>query len=86
MVEYRDDSVVYRDNPNVVYVKRRGGLGRTLGILFLVALVIVAILFATGFLKGDVKPGAMPTVDVSAKGGKLPDVDVESKKVVVGTK
>lgn len=55
-----------------------------LGIVALVVLIGI-ILFATGFWSADVKEGALPDVKVSADGGKLPDVDVDSKEVVVGT-
>lgn len=50
----------------------------------LVAVVIVGLLFATGFWSADVKEGDLP--EVSVKGGELPKVDLDSKKVVVGTK
>ena len=52
----------------------------------MIAAVIVGILFATGFWSADVKEGSLPDVDVSAKGGEMPAVDVDSKKLVVGTK
>lgn len=66
---------------------RRGGAGRVLTIVAVVAIVVVALLFLTGFWSADVtKKGALPSVDVSAKGGSLPDVDLDSKKVVAGTK
>ncbi len=55
-----------------------------LGLLVVVVLVAI-VLFATGFWKADVKEGALPDVDVSAEGGKLPGVDVDSKELVVGT-
>ena len=48
-------------------------------------LVIVGILFATGFWSADVKEGSLPEVDVSAKGGELPKVDLDSKAIVAGT-
>ena len=65
-------------------VVERKGPGRTIAIVALVALAIVAVLFATGFWSADVKEGDMP--EVSVKGGALPKVDVDSKEVVVGTK
>jgi len=67
-------------------VERRSGGGASvlIGIL-LIAAVVIAVLFATGFWKLNVeREGALPTVDV--RGGQLPKVDVDSKKVVVGTK
>jgi beta-lactam-binding protein with PASTA domain len=52
-----------------------------------VAVVIVGVLFATGFWSAEVtEEGEMPDVDVSASAGKLPEVDLDSKEVVVGTK
>ena len=57
---------------------------KVLGLLVVVVLIVI-VLFATGFWKADVKEGALPDVDVSAEGGKLPDVDMDSKEVVVGT-
>ena len=78
MADYRttDDRVV----------ARRGGAGRTIAIVLGVIALIVVVLFATGFWSADVKEGALPDVDISAKGGALPGVDVDSKEVVVGTK
>lgn len=78
MVDYRtaDDRVVVR----------RSGAGRTLAIIAGVILLVVILLFATGFWSADVKGGKLPEVDVSTKAGALPKVDVDSKKVVVGTK
>jgi hypothetical protein len=57
---------------------------KLLAILAVVVLVVI-VLFATGFWSADVKEGALPDVDVSAEGGKMPGVDVDSKEVVVGT-
>lgn len=83
MAEYRTTD----SDGNPVYVERRGGAGRTLAILAGIVLIVVVILFATGFFSAKVtKEGALPTVDVSAKGGALPKVDLDSKKVVVGAK
>lgn len=79
MVEYRTDD-------STTGVERRGGAGRTIGIILLIAAIIAAILFATGFWSADVKDGALPDIKVSAEGGRLPDVDVDSKEIVVGTK
>lgn len=80
MADYRDDDT------RTVVVERRGGFGRTIAILVVIAIIIVAILFLTGFWSADVtKKGSLPSVDVSAKGGSLPKVDLDSKKLVVGT-
>ena len=82
MVDYTTDRTGQR-----VVVERRGGAGRVLAIVAVVALVIVGLLFATGFWSAKVtKEGSLPSVDVSAKGGSRPKVDLDSKEVVVGTK
>ncbi len=76
----------YRDNAgNTTYVERKSNTGMIVGAVVLLALVIIGLLFATGFWSANVKGGELPKVNVSAKGGALPDVDVKSKEVVVGT-
>jgi pseudouridine-5'-phosphate glycosidase len=67
---------------DTVVVKRRSG-GTIIAVIVVAALVIVGLLFATGFWSANVKEGALP--EVSVKGGELPNVDVDSKEVVVGT-
>ena len=62
----------------------RSGMSPIVWILVL-AVVVVGLLFVTGFWKMGVSGGEMPKVDVSAKGGTLPDVDVQSKTIVVGS-
>ena len=69
-----------------IAARRRGGGGRALLVIVLLVVAVVAVLFATGFWSAEVRKGALPDVDVSVKGGELPKVDVDSKKVVVGTK
>lgn len=80
----------YRTNDTTgdrVYVEKRGGgIGRVLGIIALLAGIIAAVLFLTGFWRVNATGGSMPKVNVSAQGGSLPNVDVDSKKLVVGTK
>lgn len=61
---------------------RKSGIGVWVWVL-VAAIVVAGVLFATGFWSADVKEGAMPKVAV--EGGKLPEVDVDSKEVVVGT-
>jgi hypothetical protein len=78
MVDYRE--------PTHSTVERRGGAGRTIGIIALIAGIIAALLFFTGFWSANVTKGSLPDVDISAKGGALPNVDLDSKEVVVGTK
>ena len=79
MAEYRNT------DGSTTYVERRSNTGMIVGGIILAVVVIVGILFLTGFWRADVRGGSMPKVDVSAKGGSLPDVDVKSKQVVVGT-
>jgi len=72
-------------NTDGSYVQRRSNVGITVAGIIIALIVIVGILFATGFWSADVKGGELPKVAVSAKGGALPDVDMHSKEVVVGT-
>lgn len=74
----------YRNDTNETVVVKRRSAGTTLAIVLVAVLVIVGLLFATGFWSANVKQGAMP--EVSVKGGALPKVDMDSKEVVVGTK
>ena len=76
--------VEYRETTGTTH--RRGGAGRTIGIILLIAGIIAALLFLTGFWSANVQKGALPDVDISAKGGAMPKVDLDSKEVVVGTK
>ena len=63
--------------------QKRGG-GMTIGLVLLAGVVIVGLLFASGFWSADVtKSGSLP--EISVKGGALPSVDLDSKEVVVGT-
>jgi hypothetical protein len=81
MTDYRNE-----DGTTTV-VERRSSTGLVVGIIVAVAVIIVAFLFLTGFWSADVKKtGSLPDVHVSADGGSLPQVDVHSKEVVVGTK
>jgi hypothetical protein len=73
-----------RNDPNTVYVERKSNTGTVILGVIVAAAVIIGLLFATGFWSADVKEGSLP--EVSVKGGDLPAVDVDSKKVVVGTK
>jgi hypothetical protein len=76
--------VEVRNDPHNVYVERKSNAGKVVLGVFVVAAVIIGLLFATGFWSADVKEGALP--EVSVKGGDMPAVDVNSKEVVVGTK
>ena len=73
----------YRNDQNDTVVVKRGG-GTTIAIILAAVVVIVGLLFATGFWSADVtKSGALP--EVAVKGGALPQVDLNSKELVVGT-
>ena len=86
MTEYRNtDGTTTRTDGGAVYGERRSHTGRIIGGLILAALIIVGILFATGFWSADVHGGSMPKVNVTAKSGSMPAVDVHSKELVVGT-
>lgn len=76
--------VEVRNDPNTVYVERKSNTGAIILGVIVAAAVIIGLLFATGFWSADVKEGSLP--EVSVKGGDMPAVDVDSKKVVVGTK
>ena len=87
--DYTTDHGPRRVEVNETYHERRGGggIGRWLLILLALAAIIAAILFATGFWRvntsGELRA---PDVDVSVKGGEVPNVDLDSKKIEVGTK
>ena len=54
--------------------------------ILVVAVLIAIVLFATGFWSVDqTKEGELPSVDVQAEGGALPEFEGDSKEVVVGT-
>ena len=74
----------YRTGGTVAVERRGNPLARTIAILALLALVIVGILFATGFWKLNGTAGSMPKVSV--QGGSMPKVGLQSDKIVVGTK
>ena len=68
-------------------VRRRSGMGGVIGMIILAAIVIIGILFATGFFSARVtESGSLPSISVKADEGSLPAIDVDSKEVVVGTK
>ena len=77
MADYRTD--------DGARVERSSGAGKTIAIIVAVALLIVALLFLTGFWKMNTS-GQLKAPEVSVKGGEVPKVDMDSKKIVVGTK
>ncbi len=81
MPDFRTDD----DRPAPAYGEHRKGMGGALGLIILLVVVVIGILFATGFFSANVtNEGELPEVSVDA--GSLPGVDVDSKEVVVGTK
>jgi hypothetical protein len=61
-------------------------MSRPVLIILAVAVIVLIVLFATGFWSVEqTQEGALPNVDVSAEGGQLPAFDADSKEVVVGT-
>lgn len=81
MADYRNETDI-----NDGYARKSSSGGRVILAIVLIAVIIVGLLFATGFWSASVKEGALPTVKMSAQGGALPDVNVKSKELVVGTK
>lgn len=63
----------------------RDGSGRTIAIILLVALVLLAVAWAAGLFNVDTK-GELEAPKVSVEGGSVPDVDVDAADVDVGTK
>ena len=65
---------------------RRGGGGRSIVLILVVLAVLAAIAYALGLFnvdaEGDLKT---PEVDVAVEGGEVPDVQVETADVDVGT-
>lgn len=60
-------------------------MGRTLGIIIIVILVLFGIAWATGIVNFDqTQEGQLPEVNV--EGGQLPKVDADVADVDVGTK
>lgn len=60
-------------------------MGRTVGIIIIVILVLFGIAWATGIIDFDqTQEGSLPTVDV--QGGQLPKVDADVADIDVGTK
>lgn len=64
--------------------KRRGGVG-TAAILMIAVAAVVIFLFASGFWSVHVTESVV-LPDVAVAGGALPQVDLNSKEIVVGTK
>ncbi|PAX09392.1 hypothetical protein [Sphingomonas lenta] len=72
---------------HVHHERRGGGIGRWLLILLALLAILAAIGFATGFFRADTSGELKaPDVDVSVKGGSVPDVDLDAKKVELETK
>ena len=63
----------------------RGGAGRTLLIIVLIALAALAIAWALGLFQVEAE-GQLKAPDVEVSGGAVPDVNVEAADVDVGTR
>jgi hypothetical protein len=75
----------YRNDGDQVYVEKKSNADKVAGAIVVLAIVIAGVQFLTGFWSADISGGALPNVNVSAKGGDLPEVTLHSKEVVVGT-
>lgn len=73
------------DRRHTVDTPSRGGAGRTILIIVLVALVALAIAWAMGLFQVETQ-GELKAPDVDISGGEVPNVDVEAADVEVGTK
>lgn len=75
----------YRNDGDQVYVEKKSNADKVVGAIVVLAIVIAGVQFLTEFWSADISGGALPNVNVSAKGGDLPQVTLHSKEVVVGT-
>lgn len=73
------------DRHRTVDTPPRGGAGRTLLIIVLVALVALAIAWALGLFQVEAE-GQLKAPEVNVSGGEVPNVDVEAADVDIGTK
>lgn len=97
MTGYREGEQLYREDGTPFYpedrrraqpvvVERRRGGGFLIALLLIIAL-IVGLLFYTGFWSANVaQNGALPKISVNTSPGVMPKVDLESKKIVIGSK
>lgn len=61
-------------------------MSRPVLIILAVAVIVLIVLFATGFWSVEqTREGELPNVEVNAEGGQLPAFDADSKEVVAGT-
>ncbi len=70
---------------DTVHVERRGSAGRPLLYLLLAALLLAALAWALGLFNVDTS-GRLEAPKVEVSGGEVPEVQVETAKVDVGTK
>lgn len=75
----------YRNDGDQVYVEKKSNAGKAVGAIVVLAIVIAGVLFLSGFWSADISGGALPKVNVSAKGGDLPEGTLHSNEVVVDT-
>lgn len=83
---YRDRDPAYAPGATTTTpVERRGGLGRTLLIILLAAVVLGLIAWATGLINFDAS-GDLRAPEVKVEGGELPKVQAEVADIDVGEK
>lgn len=73
------------DRRSTVDTPPRGGAGRTVLVIVLVALVALAIAWAMGLFQVETQ-GELKAPDVNVSGGEVPNVDVNAADVDIGTK
>ena len=83
--KYRNDGDQVYVEKKSNYVEKKSNADKVVGAIVVLAIVIAGVQFLTGFWSADISGGALPNVNVSAKGGDLPEVTLHSKEVVVGT-
>lgn len=64
---------------------RSSGAGRTLAVVALIALALLAIAWALGLFNVETE-GQLKAPEVEVTGGEVPDVDVQAADIDVGTK
>ena len=83
--EYRNDGDQVYVEKKSNYVEKKSNADKVVGAIVVLAIVIAGVLFLSGFWSADISGGALPKVNVSAKGGDLPEGTLHSNEVVVDT-
>jgi hypothetical protein len=74
---HRTDAPEYRTT-------RNGGLGRAIAIIAVIAVVALALAWVLGLFNVDTS-GRLVAPEVTVEGGEVPNVDVETADIDVGT-